>query len=208
MGAESASLEADDTSWLGEAEVPVDVGEDCERTAADLGAEIGRCDQLRLRNDRLDAGVLGYAELSRVGTSAVVPRGADELVARGAVAFGLVAVFLSEDLDRVGALACVVWDLRGHGLAQPLAGKFSYRGAVLEFIALLNPLGCEKAILVGQSMGGCAVQEVAFLHPKRVAAVVLIGSACATAEFSNLDNPEFFNSLLEEFLREGAPTRG
>jgi pimeloyl-ACP methyl ester carboxylesterase len=74
----------------------------------------------------------------------------------------------------------LTWDMRGHGLSQPLRGTLSYRGTVEDIIALLDQLAVESAVLVGASMGGCAAQEVVFRCPERVAALVLIGCPCVT----------------------------
>jgi pimeloyl-ACP methyl ester carboxylesterase len=76
----------------------------------------------------------------------------------------------------------LTWDIRGHGLSCPLRGTLSYRSAADDIIALLDHLACERAILIGHSMGGCIVQEAAFCYPDRVKAMALIGSLCVTIE--------------------------
>ncbi len=74
----------------------------------------------------------------------------------------------------------LTWDMRGHGLSQPLGGTLSYQNAANDLVALLDHLEIEQAILAGVSMGGCAAQEVVFHHPKRVSALVLAGCPCVT----------------------------
>ena len=43
------------------------------------------------------------------------------------------------------------WDVRGHGLSQPLNEDFSLRQAVADLLALLDRIGYERAALVGHS---------------------------------------------------------
>lgn len=81
----------------------------------------------------------------------------------------------------------LVWDVPGHGQSRPLSGDFTIRRVVADLIALLDQVGETKAILVGQSMGGNIAQEARFLHPERVAGLVLIGCTCNTAHLSPLD---------------------
>ncbi|MEW5960163.1 MAG: alpha/beta hydrolase [Chloroflexota bacterium] len=76
----------------------------------------------------------------------------------------------------------LLWDVRGHGQSGPLNGDFSIRAAVEDLVTLLDEVGSERAILVGHSMGGYISQELLFLHPERVAALVTVGSTCLTLE--------------------------
>ncbi len=85
---------------------------------------------------------------------------------------------------QVAALApeyrVLTWDMPGHGQSQPLGSDFSVRGVVGDLLALLDHLGYQQAILVGHSLGGYVSQELLFLHPERVAALVTIGATCTT----------------------------
>jgi 3-oxoadipate enol-lactonase len=74
----------------------------------------------------------------------------------------------------------LTWDVRGHGLSQPLGETFSIALVVEDLLALLNRLQQDRAILVGHSMGGYVSQELLFRHPARVQALVTIGSTCLT----------------------------
>lgn len=76
------------------------------------------------------------------------------------------------------------WDVRGHGRSQPLGASFSVRGAAHDLLAILDRLGVGQAAFVGQSMGGYIAQELAFIAPQRVAALVMIGCACITLPVS------------------------
>jgi len=80
--------------------------------------------------------------------------------------------------DQVPALAkhyrVLTWDVPGHGLSQPLPSDFGMLRLVGDLLALLDHIGIERAVLLGQSMGGNLAQEVVFAHPERVSALALI----------------------------------
>ena len=75
-----------------------------------------------------------------------------------------------------GGYRVVSWDLRGHGRSRPNAGRFSIANAADDLAALLDEIGAEQAVLVGQSFGGFVVQDVHRRQPRRVAGMVLAGS--------------------------------
>jgi len=81
----------------------------------------------------------------------------------------------------------LTWDVRGHGQSQPMGAPFTVREAVEDLVALLDVLGERQAILVGQSMGGNIAQEMLFLHPERVLALVALDCTCNTLELSALE---------------------
>jgi 3-oxoadipate enol-lactonase len=66
----------------------------------------------------------------------------------------------------------LAWDMRGHGLSRP--ARFDFNAAWADLLALLDNLGVQQAILVGHSMGGNLHQELAFQHPERVTALVML----------------------------------
>lgn len=78
-------------------------------------------------------------------------------------------------IDTLGAddIDLVAYDRRGYG-DTPLAGGASFTH-VDDLLAVLDGLGIERAVLVGNSMGGALALDVTLLHPSRVAGVVLIG---------------------------------
>ena len=92
----------------------------------------------------------------------------------------------------------LLWDVRGHGLSRPSTTRFSIRVAVADVIAILDHLGRSHATFIGQSMGGNISQEVLFLHPERVRALVLIGCSCNTCNLSPLE--QFSLRLVEPLL--------
>jgi pimeloyl-ACP methyl ester carboxylesterase len=81
----------------------------------------------------------------------------------------------------------LTWDVRGHGQSQPMGVPFTVREAVEDLVALLDVVGYQQAILVGQSMGGNIAQEMVFLHPQRVVALVDIDSTCNTLKLSSVE---------------------
>lgn len=76
----------------------------------------------------------------------------------------------------------LTWDLRGHGDSQPLGRSPILVGDMVDdLLALLERLDVRGPICVGgQSLGGYVAQELAFLHPQRVSAMVIVGSTCIT----------------------------
>lgn len=66
------------------------------------------------------------------------------------------------------------YDMRGFGDSPMVDGPFSHAG---DLVALLNELDVDSAILIGASMGGSAVLDVALSDPGRVDAVVTVGSS-------------------------------
>lgn len=69
----------------------------------------------------------------------------------------------------------IVWDLPLHGQSTPY-GPFSYANCAAELRLLLDLEGVERAVLVGQSLGGYVCQEFAAQYPRRVLAFVGIST--------------------------------
>ena len=67
---------------------------------------------------------------------------------------------------------CVTVDQRGFGLSPDPDGVFN-RAHSSDLGALLDYLKIDKAVLVGQSMGGWTIVGYALEHPERVAAMVM-----------------------------------
>ncbi|MET1038659.1 MAG: alpha/beta hydrolase [Aeromicrobium sp.] len=70
----------------------------------------------------------------------------------------------------------VAHDRRGYG-ATPAARDPSAFTHVDDLVAVLDELGIDQTVLVGNSMGGAVALDAALLHPSRVAGIVLIGGA-------------------------------
>ncbi len=70
----------------------------------------------------------------------------------------------------------ITWDLRGHGASQPMGEQISVQAAAEDLGVLLDEVGVERAVLVGESFGGLVIQEFYRCQPQRVMALVLVGS--------------------------------
>lgn len=87
--------------------------------------------------------------------------------------------------QQVGAFAksyrVVTFDHRGFGRSTDTenAGRGAF---VSDLLALLDHLGIDQAVLVGQSMGGGTCVSFAHAHPDRVRALVIASSLHAIAE--------------------------
>lgn len=79
------------------------------------------------------------------------------------------------------------FDVRGHGRSETPASGYWSAVYAEDMLALLDELGFRQpTVLVGNSVGGSSVVELALAHPERVAALVLssasLGSRSAPAE--------------------------
>ncbi len=79
------------------------------------------------------------------------------------------------------------WDVRGHGLSQPMGEPFTLPLAVEDLVAILDKLGCQKAVFIGHSNGTYISQEIAFRYPERVQAIVIADGTCITWPRSAFD---------------------
>ena len=74
----------------------------------------------------------------------------------------------------------LTWDVRGHGLSQPMGEALTIPLAVEDLIALLDEMGVERAVLVGHSNGSYIGQEMVSRHPQRVIGLAVIDGTCIT----------------------------
>lgn len=81
----------------------------------------------------------------------------------------------------------LLWDARGHGLSRPIGDTFSIKLLVEDLVEIMNKEGIEKAVIIGQSMGGNTAQELAFLHPHRVEKLVLVDCTCNTMKLTGFE---------------------
>ncbi|HTX92296.1 MAG TPA: alpha/beta hydrolase [Anaerolineales bacterium] len=81
----------------------------------------------------------------------------------------------------------LTWDVRGHGLSQPVGEPFTIPLAVEDLLAILEKLGCKKATFVGHSNGTYISQELAYRHPEMVQALVIADGTCITWPRSGFD---------------------
>ena len=96
--------------------------------------------------------------------------------------YSLVLSALSRD-TRVYAL-----DLRGHGNSERPASGYAMSQLAADVIAFMDAKGIARATVIGHSMGGFVAQQVALAAPRRVSALVLMGTGT---------NPRNFNGLGE-----------
>lgn len=92
-------------------------------------------------------------------------------------------------------------DLRGHG-ASDVPGsdqELTMERLVRDVVELMDALGCEKAIVAGNSAGGYIAQNLAIAHPERVSELVLFGS---TAGLKNTNAETWAERIGEEGLRQ------
>jgi 3-oxoadipate enol-lactonase len=76
----------------------------------------------------------------------------------------------------------LLWDMHGHGQSQPMGmgGTFSLPTMVDDMLAIVDQEGYQHACFVGHSFGAYLPQELAYLYPERVTALVVIGGFCLT----------------------------
>ena len=70
----------------------------------------------------------------------------------------------------------VALDLPGFGHSEPYTGAVTIERYVDTVVELLDRLGIERAMFVGNSLGGLFTVETAARHPDRVAAAILVGA--------------------------------
>ncbi len=73
-------------------------------------------------------------------------------------------------------------DQRGHGGSGAPAGPYHRKDMAKDVIAVLDAFECERALLVGHSMGGVVSMVTALEYPERVEGLVLIGTASQCSE--------------------------
>jgi len=66
------------------------------------------------------------------------------------------------------------YDLRGYGKSEPADGEFNHMEDLLSLLDFLNLH--EPIILMGCSMGGGLAMDFSLTHPKRVKALIMVGS--------------------------------
>ena len=76
-----------------------------------------------------------------------------------------------------GKAPVFVWDAPGHAASWPFALTFTLADKARWLAAILECESFERAILVGQSMGGYLAQMFAQLFPEKIAGLVSIDSA-------------------------------
>jgi (E)-2-((N-methylformamido)methylene)succinate hydrolase len=70
-------------------------------------------------------------------------------------------------------------DNLGHGLSEKPAGPWTFAQFSRQIAELLDHLSVPRAVVAGFSLGGSIGQAVALDYPDRVAALIVVSSACA-----------------------------
>jgi 3-oxoadipate enol-lactonase len=86
----------------------------------------------------------------------------------------------------------VVWNLPGYG-GKPLDGPLTFPSLAAALAADFDTLGIDRAVLLGHSIGGMVVQELAATSPERVCGLIL---SATTAVFGSRDG-----SFQREFVQ-------
>lgn len=81
----------------------------------------------------------------------------------------------------------VAYDQRGSGESTHVACDHD---SVTDLLAVLDDRGIERAVLVGNSMGGALAIQAALEHPARVAGLLLVGTAVTGAPWPEDPSPE------------------
>src|SRR5512136_2601359 len=71
---------------------------------------------------------------------------------------------------------CVAVDLRGHGLSEKPAGRYSVALFASDVAALVRDLDLAPAHILGLSLGGMVAQQLALVQPQIVRSLVLINT--------------------------------
>jgi pimeloyl-ACP methyl ester carboxylesterase len=81
----------------------------------------------------------------------------------------------------------LVWDVPGHGESQPRTGRFDVSAVAGDLLAVLDDAGIDRAVLVGQSLGGHVAQHAYLRAPDRVRAMVLIGATSIARAYTRAE---------------------
>lgn len=100
---------------------------------------------------------------------------------------------------------CVVVDHRGHGLSDKPASGYAIQEMAADVNAILDHAGIDRAVLVGNSIGGMCAMQVSLDFPQRVLGNLILSSATnmaasmdpAAAEAMQKDWRAVFSGLLQ-----------
>jgi len=82
-----------------------------------------------------------------------------------------------ETLPAIAGFRCIAHDLSGFGHTIPPAGEeLGMAGWIKQVVRVLDALGIERAILVGNSLGGRIALHVGIEYPARVRGIVTMGA--------------------------------
>jgi 3-oxoadipate enol-lactonase len=101
----------------------------------------------------------------------------------------------------------LVMDLRGHGRSEAPSDRQSYSVALMtqDVEALVELAGFQRYHLVGHSMGGTIVQEIALRHPERLLSLTLEDTALKFSVQPDDAMFQFRAQRIQAALRNGMP---
>jgi pimeloyl-ACP methyl ester carboxylesterase len=92
----------------------------------------------------------------------------------------------------------IAWDARGHGLSKlDKEKKFHFKDMYDDCLKLLEIHKIEKAVFIGQSMGGNLAQEIAYYNHKLVEKLILIDSTKNTQKLKSIEK---FSLKISRFI--------
>jgi lipase len=94
------------------------------------------------------------------------------------------------------AVTVLAPDLRGRGESAGLAEPYGMAAHVEDLIAVLDHVGCNRAVLAGHSMGGYIVARIAATAPDRVSAAVLVDGGLPLPLPADVDADTVLESVL------------
>ncbi len=105
---------------------------------------------------------------------------------------------------------CIVVDHRGHGLSDKPAAGYGIGEMAADVNAVMNDAGIEKAVLVGNSIGGMTAMQLSLDAPQRVIGNLILSSATnfgadmdpEAAEAMQTDWRGVFSTLLNATVAE------
>ncbi|OBH58865.1 hypothetical protein A5685_04850 [Mycobacterium colombiense] len=116
--------------------------------------------------------------------------------------FGATAAMWNPNIDALSVdRPVIVWDQRGHGSsdAPTEMDRYSEQISVADMAALLDAAGADRAVLGGMSLGGYLSLAFHLVHPKRVAALVLVDTGPG---YRNDEARDKWNAWVERRAQE------
>jgi 3-oxoadipate enol-lactonase len=101
---------------------------------------------------------------------------------------------------------CIAYAARGYEPSDVPAdpAAYSHQHVMRDAVALLDHLRIEQAHLIGLSMGGYTVLQVALNHPDRVRSMVLAGTGSGSERWYTEDFHKRSRDLALQFERDGS----
>jgi 3-oxoadipate enol-lactonase len=96
-----------------------------------------------------------------------------------------------------GRFLLIRHDKRGHGLSDCPPGPYTLRDYTTDLAGLLDQLGVDEAILIGDSVGGMIALDYALTYPDQIKGLVL----CDTA--AKIGSPEMWNERIDTLRQNG-----